>query len=47
MYCVKCKKITDTKKDTVRIEQTKNGRKIKKGTCTICGIMKTQFVKKD
>lgn len=42
MYCVKCKKHTDT----VNVEQviTKNNRCMKKGICTVCGSTKTQFV---
>ena len=43
MYCVKCKKRTDTTNEQVTI--TKNKRHIKRGICTICGTTKTQFIK--
>ena len=38
MYCVKCKKRTDTTNE--RITTTKNNRHMKRGTCIICGINK-------
>ena len=43
MYCVKCKKITDTSNE--QLTTTKNNRRMKRGTCAICGTTKTQFVK--
>ena len=43
MYCVKCKKRTDTTNE--RITTTKNNRHMKRGTCVICGTTKTQFIK--
>ena len=43
MYCVKCKKRTDTTNE--RVTTTKNNRHMKRGTCVICGITKTQFTK--
>ena len=43
MYCVKCKKQTDTTNE--RITTTKNNRHMKRGTCVICGINKAQFIK--
>ena len=43
MYCVKCKKRTDTPNE--RITTTKNNRHMKRGTCVICEINKTQFTK--
>ena len=43
MYCVKCKKRTDTTNE--RITTTKNNRHMKRGTCFICGTTKTQFIK--
>ena len=43
MYCVKCKKRTDTTNE--RITTTKNNRHMKRGMCVICGIDKTQFTK--
>ena len=42
MYCVKCKKRTDTTNE--RITTTKNNRHMKRGTCVICGINKAQFI---
>ena len=43
MYCVKYKKRTDTTNE--RVTTTKNNRHMKRGTCVICGINKTQFTK--
>ena len=43
MYCVKCKKRTEMTNE--RITTTKNNRHTKRGTCVICGINKTQFIK--
>ena len=43
MYCVKCKKRTDTTNE--QITTTKNNRHMKRGVCTICGTTKTQFIK--
>ena len=43
MYCVTCKKRTDTTNE--RVTTTKNNRHMKRGTCVICGINKTQFTK--
>jgi len=43
MYCVKCKRLTETI-NTARVT-SKNGRLMNRGTCRICGITKTQFVK--
>ena len=43
MYCVKCKKRTEMTKE--RITKTKNNRHTKRGTCVICRINKTQFIK--
>ena len=43
MYCVKCKKRTDTTNE--RITATKNNKHMKRGTCVICGINKMQFIK--
>ena len=43
MYCVKCKKTTDT--SGVKFVVSKNGRNMKRGTCVICGTTKTQFIK--
>ena len=43
MYCVKCKKATDT--SDVQFAVSKNGRNMKRGTCVICRTTKTQFIK--
>jgi hypothetical protein len=43
MYCVKCKNHTETK--NVQSVITKNGRPMLRGTCGVCGKIKTQFVK--
>ena len=43
MYCLKCKKSTETINPHNIV--TKNGRNMKKGQCVICGKIKTQFVK--
>ena len=43
MYCVKCKKATDTSNEQFTV--SKNGRNMKRGTCVICGTTKTQFIK--
>ena len=43
MYCVKCKKQTNTTNE--HFTTTKNKRNMKRGTCVICGTTKTQFIK--
>ena len=43
MYCVKCKKQTDTANE--KITTTKNKRNMKRGTCVVCETTKTQFIK--
>ena len=43
MYCVKCKKRTETTNE--RITTTKNNKHIKRGTCVVCRTTKTQFIK--
>ena len=43
MYCVKCKKATDT--SNVQFAVSKNGRNMKRGRCVICRTNKTQFIK--
>ena len=43
MYCVKCKKRTDTTYE--RVTTTKNNRHMKRGVCVICGTTKMQFIK--
>jgi len=43
MYCVKCRKHTDT----VNVQKltTKNGRPMLRGVCAVCGKVKTPFIK--
>ena len=43
MYCVRCKKKTETTNE--QIATTSNNRSMKRGKCAICGTTKTQFVK--
>ena len=43
MYCVRCKKKTETTNE--QIATTSNNRSMKRGKCAICGTSKTQFVK--
>ena len=43
MYCVKCKKATDT--SGVQFAVSKKGRNMKRGTCVICRTTKTQFIR--
>ena len=43
MYCVKCKKQTDTANE--KITTTKNKRNMKRGTCVICGTTKHNLLK--
>ena len=43
MYCVKCKKATDT--SDVQFVVSKNRRNMKRGKCVIWGTTKTQFIK--
>ena len=43
MYCVKCRKATDT--SDIRVVVTRNGKNMKRGTFVICGTTKTQFIK--
>ena len=43
MYCVKCKKVSDTNNE--QLTTTKNNRRMKRGKCVVCGTTKTQFVK--
>ena len=42
MYCVKCKKKTET--NNITQVQTKNNRLMLKGVCTICEKNKSSFV---
>ena len=43
MYCVRCKKQTDTTNE--QFTTSKNNRRMKRGKCAVCGTTKTQFVK--
>ena len=43
MYCVKCRKATDT--SNVEFAVSKNGRNMHRGKCLICGTTKTHFIK--
>ena len=43
MYCVKCKKQTNTINE--QFTTSKNNRHMKRGTCVVCGTTKTQFIK--
>ena len=43
MYCVKCKRKTETSNE--QLVTTSNDRSMKKGKCAVCRTTKTQFVK--
>ena len=43
MYCVKCKKKTETTNE--HLTTTSNNRQMKRGICARCGTTKTQFIK--
>ena len=47
MYCVKDKRFTPNVSGSEKIVKTKNNRTMMKAKCSICGITKTQFVKKE
>jgi len=42
MYCVKCKKKTETK--DIQQVTSKNNRNMLRGSCLVCGTTKTQFI---
>ena len=44
MYCLKCKRVTNTLNEQRII--SKNGRPMKRGICAVCGKVKMQFIKK-
>lgn len=44
MYCVKCKRTTET--SDIQNTVSKNGRNMKRGKCVVCGTTKTQFVRR-
>ena len=43
MYCVKCKRKTETNNE--QLVTTSNNRRMKRGKCSVCGTVKTQFIK--
>src|SRR5688572_32897583 len=43
MYCLRCKRHTETLNETTTV--LKNGRPAKRGTCAVCGIQKFQFLR--
>ena len=43
MYCVKCKKHTET--INIQPFTARNGRLMQRGICSVCGKTKTKFVK--
>ena len=43
-YCVKCKK--DTENIDPKMLKTKNNRLVMQSKCSVCGITKSRFVKK-
>ena len=45
MYCVKCRRVTET--ENITLATSKNGRLIRRGQCIICGKNKNQFIKSD
>ena len=44
MYCLKCRRVTET--ENITIATSKNGRLMRRGQCITCGKTKTQFVNK-
>ena len=43
MYCLKCRRITETKNITTAV--SKNSTLMRRGQCVACGKIKTQFIK--
>lgn len=43
MYCVKCRKSTETSQTERTV--SKNNRHLLRGKCVVCGTTKTQFIK--
>jgi len=43
IYCVKCKKKTETTNE--HETTTKNGKRMLAGNCAVCGTKKGQFIK--
>ena len=44
MYCLKCRRITETENSTTAV--SKNSRLMRRGQCVACRKIKTQFIKK-
>ncbi len=44
MFCVKCKKSTETVPDSERVITTKNGKNLLKAACAVCGTTKNRFL---
>ena len=44
-YCVSCKR--DTGNKNTKVFKTKNGRRILKSICSVCGNKKTRFLSKN
>ena len=45
MYCVKCRRVTET--EIIHIATSKNSRLMRRGQCITCAKTKTQFIKSD
>ena len=45
MYCVKCRRVTET--EYITISTFKNGRLMRRGQCITCAKTMTQFIKSD
>ena len=45
MYCLKCRRITETENMTTAV--SKNSRLMRRGQCVACGKIKIQFIKKE
>ena len=45
MYCIKCRRVTET--EDITTATSKNGRLMRRGLCIIRGKTKTQFVTND
>ena len=44
MYCLKCRRVTET--ENITTAASKNGNQMRRDQCITCGKTKTQFVKK-
>ena len=45
MYCLKCRRITET--EYITTVTSKNGKLMRRGQCVTCGKIKCKFVKKE